>query len=136
MEQATYFCLCLIITLLLLKVKNNRDRHGVFKLPPGPWRLPVIGKPHIHRAMTDLARRLDTPLMYLKLREVPIVVVSSTDAAHKVMKKNDITFASRPWSPTIKAMMADGEGLTFAPYGDLWRKLRKITLRPCSFDTD
>nr|CAB3492006.1 unnamed protein product [Digitaria exilis] len=138
MQQATY-CLCLIILLLLPllllnKLKNNRDHHGV-KLPPGPWRLPVIGsfhhllgKPHIHRVMTNLAHRLDTPLMYLKLGEVPVMVVASADAAREIMKKNDITFASRPWSPTIKTMIADGQGLTFAPYGDLWRKLWKITL--------
>ncbi|OEL28926.1 hypothetical protein BAE44_0010057 [Dichanthelium oligosanthes] len=62
--------------LLLIKLKEH-GRHGV-RLPPGPWRLPVIGslhrligKPLVHRALADLSRSLDAPLMYLKLGEVP-----------------------------------------------------------------
>ncbi|CAN6372990.1 unnamed protein product [Urochloa humidicola] len=138
MGQATcYLCLTItliILPLLLLKIKRQRDGHGV-RLPPGPWRLPVIGslhhllgKPHIHRTLAYFARRLNAPLMYLKLGDVPVVVVTSADAACEVLKTNGAVFASRPLSPTIEIMMADGEGLTFAPYGDLWRKLRRITM--------
>ncbi|CAO2144747.1 unnamed protein product [Urochloa humidicola] len=139
MGQATcYFCLTIaliILPLLLFKLKRQRDGHGASRLPPGPWRLPVIGslhhllfKPHIHCALADLARQLNAPLMFLKLGDVPVVVATSADAAREVLKTNGAVFASRPWSPTIETMMADGEGLTFAPYGDLWRKLRRITM--------
>ncbi|CAN6372999.1 unnamed protein product [Urochloa humidicola] len=137
MGQATcylYFTMALLLPVLLLKLKQRAGHDA--RLPPGPWRLPVIGslhhllfKPHIHRSLADLARRLDAPIMYLKLGDVPVVVATSADAAREVMKANGgAAFASRPWSPTIETMMADGEGITFAPYGDLWRKLRRITL--------
>ncbi|XP_066325129.1 desmethyl-deoxy-podophyllotoxin synthase-like [Miscanthus floridulus] len=140
MEQAShYLCLflALLLPLLLLRLLRGR-RHGDgsgVRLPPGPWRLPVIGslhhlvgKPLVHRAFADLARRLDAPLMHLRLGEVPVLVATSRDAAREVLRTNDVTFATRPWSPTIRIMMEDGLGLVFAPYGDLWRQLRKICI--------
>ncbi|CAL4970949.1 unnamed protein product [Urochloa decumbens] len=137
MEQLTHFLYlfsALLLPLLLLKFKNLDDK--VLQLPPGPWRLPVIGSLHHllrnplpHRAMADIARRLgDAPLIYLKLGEVPVVVASSPDAAREIMKTHDVTFATRPWTATIKVLVADGEGLTFARYGALWRQLRKISI--------
>jgi hypothetical protein len=142
MEQAShYLCLflALLLPLLLLRLLRGRDGDasggGGVRLPPGPWRLPVIGslhhlvgKPLVHRALADLARRLDAPLMYLRLGEVPVVVATSRDAAREVLRTNDVAFATRPWSPTIRIMMQEGMGLAFAPYGDVWRQLRKICI--------
>jgi hypothetical protein len=136
MEQATYYLslfLALLLPLFLHKLIRKRDGG---RLPPGPWRLPVIGslhhlagKPLIHRALADIARRLDdAPLVYLKLGEVPVVVASSHDAAREVMKTQDVTFATRPWNPTIRIIASDGVGVAFAPYGDHWRQLRKICI--------
>jgi len=136
MDSLTYYlCLFLLalLPLLLLKLKR-RDNNGL-RLPPGPWRLPVIGSLHHllgsplpHHAMADIARRLKAPLIYLKLGEVPVVVASSQDAAREIMKTHDVNFATRPWSPTTKVFLADGVGLVFAPYGALWRQLRKISI--------
>uniref|UniRef100_A0A0E0JWI3 Cytochrome P450 n=1 Tax=Oryza punctata TaxID=4537 RepID=A0A0E0JWI3_ORYPU len=139
MEEPTsysyYHYLALAVALLVfVRVRKRRGGDGV-KLPPGPWRLPVIGslhhlagKPLVHRALADLARRMDAPLMYLRLGEVPVVVATSPGAAREVMRTHDVAFATRPLSPTVKIMMADGEGLVFAPYGDLWRQLRRIAI--------
>uniref|UniRef100_A0ACD5YAL2 Uncharacterized protein n=1 Tax=Avena sativa TaxID=4498 RepID=A0ACD5YAL2_AVESA len=136
MEQATYYlCLSMALLLPLLLLNLIRKRRNE-RLPPGPWRLPVIGslhhlagKPLIHRALADIARGLDNaPLVYLKLGEVPVVVASSHDAAREVMKAQDVTFATRPWNPTTKIFMSEGAGVAFAPYGDHWRQLRKICI--------
>ncbi|KAF7078399.1 hypothetical protein CFC21_082846 [Triticum aestivum] len=137
MEQwAYYLCLflALLLPLLLLNLRLNTKRPGV-RLPPGPWRLPVIGSLHhlagnplVHRVMADLAGRLDAPLMYLKLGEVPVVVATSPEAAREIMRTHDVVFATRPWSPTMKIMNSEGEGLVFARYGTPWRQLRKICI--------
>ncbi|KAF7105920.1 hypothetical protein CFC21_106690 [Triticum aestivum] len=137
MEQwAYYLCLLLALLLPLLLFKLNRKHssgNGGVRLPPGPWRLPVIGSLHhlagnplMHRVMADLAHRLNAPLMYLKLGEVPVMVATSPEAACEIMRTHDVVFATRPWSPTMKIM--NSEGLVFAPYGTLWRQLRKICI--------
>nr|CAB3471973.1 unnamed protein product [Digitaria exilis] len=121
--------------LLLIKLRKRASNNNSMRLPPGPTQRPLIGslhhllgKPFVHRALADLARGLDAPLMYLKLGEVPVVVATSPNAAHEIMRIHDVTFAMRPWSSTMKILMADGYGLGFAPYGDHWRQLRKISL--------
>uniref|UniRef100_N1R3R9 Cytochrome P450 71D7 n=1 Tax=Aegilops tauschii TaxID=37682 RepID=N1R3R9_AEGTA len=133
-QRAYYLCLFLALLLPLLLLKLNSKHHGV-RLPPGPWRLPVIGSLHhlagnplVHRVMADLARRLDAPLMYLKLGEVAVVVATAPEAAREIMRTHDVVFATRPWSPTMKIMNSEGEGLVFARYGTPWRQLRKICI--------
>jgi hypothetical protein len=140
MEQLTNTHIILVLALffplfLLLKARRRPSSSNAVRLPPGPWRLPVIGSLHHllrsplpYRAMADLARRLDAPLMSLRLGEVSVVVASSPDAARELMKTHDLNFATRPWSPTMRILLADGEGLVFAPYGPLWRQLRRISI--------
>ncbi|CAL5039590.1 unnamed protein product [Urochloa decumbens] len=128
--------LLLLIPLLLLSLKFGGVRKNQPRLPPGPWRLPIIGSLHhlfksplIHRALADLARGYNAPVMYLQLGELNAVVISSPDAAREVMKTHDVIFATRPLSATVRAgsMIADGLGIAFSPYGERWRQLRKFS---------
>ncbi|KAG8042794.1 hypothetical protein GUJ93_ZPchr0320g33494 [Zizania palustris] len=129
------FAILLLLRLLPLKLAKSGGGGDGLRLPPGPWRLPVVGSLHhmmgkrlAHRTMADLARRLDAPLMYLKLGEVPVVVASSPAAAREIMRTHDLAFAGRSLSPTARRMRPGGDGLVFSPYGPLWRQLRKIVV--------
>jgi cytochrome P450 len=65
--------------------------------------------------------------MLLRLGELPVVVASSVDAAREIMKTQDLAFATRPITRTMRLVLVQGsEGFLLAPYGDDWRQLRKI----------
>ncbi|CAN6222831.1 unnamed protein product [Urochloa humidicola] len=136
MEGVLYLLVALLAPLLVVVVhatKRRRATPPALRLPPGPWELPVIGSLHHiagrlpHRAMRDLARR-HGPVMLLRVGEEPTLVVSSREAAREVMKTHDVAFASRPLSATLRAMTDGGRDIIFAPYGDRWRRLRKVAV--------
>jgi cytochrome P450 len=62
----------------------------------------------------------------LNLGEVAVVVASSGDAAREVMRTHDAAFATRPQTATIKTLTRQCQGIALTPYGEHWRRLRKI----------
>jgi hypothetical protein len=122
-----------LVVLLLSKLKSLLLAKPKLNLPPAPWMLPVIGSlhhlisstPSPHQAMCRLAKKYG-PIMMLRLGEVPALVLSSPEAAEEVLKTNDLKFADRNLNATLNALTYNGTDLTFAPYGERWRQLRKI----------
>ncbi|KAJ0980126.1 hypothetical protein J5N97_008381 [Dioscorea zingiberensis] len=110
--------------------RSSTSRPGA-KLPPGPWRLPIIGNLHNmvgsapHERLTELAKK-HGPLMHLKLGQVSTIVVSSRDVAREMMKTHDLCISDRPVTPSIEIFTYGGQGLIFTPYGEYWRQMRKI----------
>ncbi|KAL4618704.1 hypothetical protein ACB092_06G030000 [Castanea dentata] len=122
----------LIFISMIIKIgKRSNTNHSTLNLPPGPWKLPIIGNMHHfvgslpHRVLRDMAQK-HGPLMHLQLGEVSTIVVSSPKFAEEVMKTHDVTFASRPSVLATKILSYDSTNIAFAPYGNYWRQLRKI----------
>ncbi|KAL5802244.1 hypothetical protein ACOSQ4_030549 [Xanthoceras sorbifolium] len=124
------FLLFVFMTLRLWK-KSKSTSHSTSNLPPGPWKLPLIGNMHLlvgslpHRCLRDLSKQYG-PLMHLQLGELSHIVVSSPETAKEIMKHHDINFAQRPRLLAAEIATYGYTDIAFAPYGDYWRQLRKI----------
>ncbi|XP_010921587.2 premnaspirodiene oxygenase [Elaeis guineensis] len=126
------FLLFAVIAIKLTKSTSQKTRAR--KLPPSPWRLPIIGHLHHlvgavpHRALRELSLR-HGPLMHLRLGQVDHIVVSSPEAAKEILTTHDLTFASRTKLFASDVLAYGGTNLVFAPYGSYWRLLRKICVQ-------
>ncbi|CAN6292455.1 unnamed protein product [Urochloa humidicola] len=125
--QSLFLSLVAVALLQLVKLAlRPRPR-----LPPGPWKLPVIGSMHHlvnvlpHRALRDLAAA-HGPLMMLRLGETPLVVASSRETARAVLKTHDTNFATRPKLLAGEIVGYEWADILFSPSGDYWRKLRQL----------
>uniref|UniRef100_A0A1J3K0D3 Cytochrome P450 71A20 n=1 Tax=Noccaea caerulescens TaxID=107243 RepID=A0A1J3K0D3_NOCCA len=123
-------CLTTLLAFLFLKSVLKRTANNKHNLPPSPWRLPLIGNLHQlslhpHRSIRSLSLRYG-PLMLIHFGRVPILVVSSADVAHDVMKIQDLKFANRPKSQVIKKILNGGRNLAFSPYGEYWKQIKSV----------
>ncbi|PKA63082.1 Premnaspirodiene oxygenase [Apostasia shenzhenica] len=130
----SFFLLLLLplrhLLLLVRRFMENESSQRA-KLPPGPWKLPILGSIHhlpgeqTHRRFHSLALKYG-PLFHLKLGQVDFVVASSPESAEQVLGTHDQLLASRPTLVAVKAIGYDSSGIGFSPYGAYWRQLRKI----------
>ena len=100
------------------------------RLPPSLPKLPLIGNLHQlgsnpHRYLQSLSRR-HGPLMLVHFGKVPVLIVSSADAAREIMKTHDLIFASRPDLNVSSRLNYNNRNVIFAPYGEFWRQGRSI----------
>ncbi|EAY86363.1 hypothetical protein OsI_07742 [Oryza sativa Indica Group] len=124
-----------VLFVLLSKLVSSAMKPRL-NLPPGPWTLPLIGSlhhlvmksPQIHRSLRALSEK-HGPIMQLWMGEVPAVVVSSPAVAEEVLKHQDLRFADRHLTATIEEVSFGGRDVTFAPYSERWRHLRKICMQ-------
>ncbi|CAL5068710.1 unnamed protein product [Urochloa decumbens] len=109
------------------KIRQQQDPH----LPPSPPALPVLGHLHLvgslpHVSLRSLAMKHGHDLMLLRLGAMPVLVVSSPRAAEAVLRAHDHVFASRAHSLVAEIVLYGPSDVGFAPYGDYWRKARKL----------
>ncbi|KAK4489015.1 hypothetical protein RD792_004807 [Penstemon davidsonii] len=64
--------------------------------------------------------------MLLHLGRVPVLVVSTADAAREIMKTQDLIFSNRPKLRIPDKILYSCKDVSFAPYGEYWRHVRSI----------
>ncbi|XP_043714428.1 cytochrome P450 81Q32-like [Telopea speciosissima] len=123
-----YYCLLFLALFFISKLLILRGKN----LPPsGPLCLPVIG--HLYLFKKPLYRTLARisgsygPIIILRFGSRRVLVVSSPSVAEECLTTNDIIFANRPRLLVGKYLGYDYTIIPWAPYGDHWRNLRRIT---------
>ncbi|KAL8048387.1 hypothetical protein ABFX02_07G061300 [Erythranthe guttata] len=122
----------LFIFILIRKNGSTREnRRG--RRPPGPKGLPFIGNLHqfdtskLHLCLSDLSNK-HGPLMYLKLGQVPAVVISSAQVAKQALKHNDLAFAGRPHTTPSKKLSYGYLDIASSSHNPYWREMRKTVV--------
>ncbi|KAM1447134.1 hypothetical protein ACFXTO_006270 [Malus domestica] len=103
--QPLAFTLLAIFLILLYRWYSSATTTNKTPSPPSPPKLPIIGNLHQvglhpHRSFQALSQR-HGPLMLLHFGSVPVLVVSSAEAAREIMKTHDLTFSNRPKSTIV-----------------------------------
>ncbi|KAL5769323.1 hypothetical protein ACOSQ2_016106 [Xanthoceras sorbifolium] len=131
----TFLIFLIFLCKLVFQFKRAKSEPTNKKLPPGPWKLPVIGNLHHfigdssslpHHVLRELAKK-HGDLMQVQLGKMSMVVVSSPKIAMEVMKTHDLAFAHRPEPFTAKIVPNIGRDIALAPYGDYWRQMKKLS---------
>ncbi|KAB2621277.1 cytochrome P450 71D8-like [Pyrus ussuriensis x Pyrus communis] len=102
---------CLVaLVILVIYWKMHTTSITTVRLPPGPWKLPLIGNLHQmaasslpHRCMADLANKYG-PIMHLKLGQLSAIFLAGEIVSYNC------------------------SNLILCPYNDFWRQMRKICM--------
>ncbi|KAK9073406.1 hypothetical protein SSX86_007730 [Deinandra increscens subsp. villosa] len=129
-ETHIFFISVLFIFSLIYLSKLVIHNKGRSNPPPSPPSLPIIGHLHlingpIHQVLQHLASKYG-PIMSLRFGSRRVLVITSPSAAEECFTTNDIILANRPLLLSGKYLNYNQTAVGSAPYGQLWRDLRRI----------
>ncbi|XP_023637779.1 bifunctional dihydrocamalexate synthase/camalexin synthase [Capsella rubella] len=128
MSEFLYFLFLVPLALIFLNV----FKPSKWKLPPGPKKLPIIGNLHQRKALHPRNRRklseMYGPVVLMQYGFVPVVVISSKEAAEEVLKIHDLECCSRAGTAGTRATFYNFKDIGLAPFGDEWSVMRKLSV--------
>lgn len=130
----TLFLTTLILFPILLIKLMQRNSKQLLPLPPGPRGLPILGSllflsPNLHHYFSALSQSYG-PVLSLRLGSKLCVVISSPSAAREIFKTQDNIFANHAAPASAAVYLRNSSpNILFAPFGPLWRMLRKTAVR-------
>lgn len=100
-QNSFIFILLCILPLLCYSLYSMKPQR--LDLPPSPPSLPIIGHFHflsllIHKSFQKLSSK-HGPLLYLRIFNVPIVLVSPSSVASEIFKTHDLNVSFRGLPP-------------------------------------
>ncbi|KAK1362676.1 Premnaspirodiene oxygenase [Heracleum sosnowskyi] len=130
------FVVPLLVFTVLKQLRRSEFHRSNHKLPPGPWKLPIIGSLHhligwsnlFHVKFADLALKYEMPIMHLHLGKLSFVVISSPEIAEEVLRTNEVNFAQRFQLIDAESHPYPDCSLIFAPYNDYYKHIRRISV--------
>ncbi|XP_034690478.1 cytochrome P450 CYP82D47-like [Vitis riparia] len=129
---AGFMWLVLLCNVWRVKSFAHRGKGRSAPEPSGAW--PFIGHLHLLNSPMPIFRTLTAmadkhgPVFMIRLGMHRALVVSSHKAVKECLTTNDKAFASRPISSAGKLLGYNYAGFGFAPYGPLWREMRKLSV--------
>ncbi|ORY88519.1 putative O-methylsterigmatocystin oxidoreductase [Leucosporidium creatinivorum] len=129
LTSPTTLATVLLAFALALFLRQSNSRKG--PLPPGPKGWPIIGN------MLDLPKSRPWvqmekwtkefgPIYTLKLGQRTVLVVGRASTALELLDKRSAIYSSRPRMVMTSELVSRGLRMTFMPYGELWRRERKL----------
>ncbi|AEE76337.1 Cytochrome P450 705A22 [Arabidopsis thaliana] len=134
-QNCFIFILIFLLTFLcfFFFFKKPKDSRVNFDLPPSPPSLPIIGHVHLllstltHKSLQKLSSRYG-PLLYLRIFNVPIILVSSASVAYEIFRTQDVNISSRGVTAVDESLVFGSSSFVTAPYGDYWKFMKKLTV--------
>ncbi|KAJ9567969.1 hypothetical protein OSB04_003935 [Centaurea solstitialis] len=112
--------------------RGKREEKRELPQAKGAW--PIVGHLHLlggsqlpHMVLGDLSDKYGF-IFTIKLGVHQVLVVSNSEMAKECFTTNDKIFATRPKTEAMKLLAYNYALFAFAPYGDYWRQVRKITM--------
>ncbi|OCH92747.1 cytochrome P450 [Obba rivulosa] len=117
---------CLATTIHFVLQWDTRRR-----MPPGPQGLPFIGNKHQipnvkpWRKFAEWNKQYG-PVVSLHLGSTPVIILGTAQAAWDLLEKRSEIYSSRPRFVVAGEILSDNMRGLMLPYGEPWRKWRKV----------
>ncbi|KAG2306328.1 hypothetical protein Bca52824_026076 [Brassica carinata] len=128
-QNSFLFILLCLLSLLCYSLYIRKPQR--LDLPPSPPSLPIIGHFHlilsllIHKSFQKLSSK-HGPLLYLRIFNVPIVLVSSSSVASEIFKTHDLNVSFRGLPPLDESLLFGSSTFLMAPQGDYLKFMKKL----------
>ncbi|KAI9457950.1 cytochrome P450 [Lactarius psammicola] len=126
-------------SLILWFIAARLARRAFRNLPPGPKGLPIVGDiRHIaNQAWLASPQRKDEygDMMYVSALGQGVLIINSQRVAIDLLEKRSNIYSDRPRYITAGEFSTKNMAFSIMPYGDLWRRFRRVAVESFSKST-
>ncbi|KAL3425527.1 hypothetical protein PVAG01_02318 [Phlyctema vagabunda] len=132
-NTSTLLAMFVVLGIVLLLVDYVYMIYLHFKMPPGPFPMPIIGNTHLLPEskpwiyFEELAKAYKTPVLTFWIGRNPTVWICDAWAASDLLEKRAGIYASRPRMVVFGELGPGQTNLVSMYYGPRWRVHRKLT---------